>query len=258
MFRDPWLEYESYPMRLEPYRWRLSSSWLAHLYKAVARQHHKELVPILRPLLAPDAVIFDVGAHAGQFAKLFAHLAPAGRVWSFEPGSYARSILRLSLWLNRIGNVTIVPMGLGETCAIGTLALPIKRPGVFGFGLAHLGQSEERWTHVAVEPIALGTIDRFVETQGIIQVDFIKADIEGWEGAMLRGGFEVLRRLRPVLLLELNETHLNRAGDTLSGVFAMLRDLGYRPYVPDGIGRLTPLDSISGGDVWWLPQERSE
>jgi hypothetical protein len=129
-------------MRLEPYRWRLSPSWLAHLYKAVMRQHHKELIPILRPLLAPDAVIFDVGAHAGQFAKLFAQLAPAGRVWSFEPGSYARSILALSLWLNRIANVTIVPMALGETCTIGTLTLPIKRPGAFVFGLAHLGQSE--------------------------------------------------------------------------------------------------------------------
>ncbi|MGB8843715.1 MAG: FkbM family methyltransferase, partial [Aliidongia sp.] len=154
-------------MRLEPYRWRLSPSWLAHLYKAVVRQHHTELIPILRPLLAPDAVIFDVGAHAGQFAKLFAKLAPAGRVWSFEPGSYARSILRLSLCLNRIDNVTVVPMGLGESCAIGTLTLPIKRRGSFGFGLAHLGQTEERWRRVAAEPIALGTIDRFVETQGI-------------------------------------------------------------------------------------------
>jgi hypothetical protein len=74
---------------------------------------------------------------------------------------------------------------------------------------------------------------------------------------MLRGGLEALRRLRPALLLELNETHLNRAGDTLPSVFAMLRDLGYRPFLPDSTGQLTPLDSIGAGDIWWLPPEKS-
>ena len=30
----------------------------------------------------------DVGAHAGQFTKLFARLAAGGRVYAIEPGSY--------------------------------------------------------------------------------------------------------------------------------------------------------------------------
>jgi FkbM family methyltransferase len=244
-------------MQREPYRWRLSPSWLTHLYKAVVRQHHRELVPILRPLLRSDAVIFDVGAHAGQFARLFARLAPTGQIWSFEPGGYARSLLRLSLWLHRITHVTVVPMGLGESCTISTLTLPIKRRGSFGFGLAHLGQSEERWRRVAVEPIALGTIDRFVETQAVTRLDFIKADIEGWEAAMLRGGVNTLRHLRPVLLLELTEAHLERTGDTLAGVFGTLRALGYRPFMPNGADGLTALDTIAEGDIWWLPAERS-
>jgi FkbM family methyltransferase len=242
-------------MQIEPYRWHLTPSWVAHLYKAVTQQHHKELIPILRSVLRPDAVIFDVGAHAGQFAKLFASLAPAGRIWSFEPGSYARSILGMALWLNRVSNVTVVPMGLGETCAIGTLTLPVKRPGSFGFGLAHLGPSEARWSRVAAEPIALGTIDRFVETQRIDRLDFIKADIEGWEAAMLRGGLATLERLRPMLLLELTENHLARAGDSLTGIFTTLRDLGYRPYLPDGAGGLAPLEAMREGDIWWLPKE---
>jgi FkbM family methyltransferase len=240
-------------MQVDPYRWHLTPSWLAHLYKAVTQQHHKELIPILRSVLRPDAVIFDVGAHAGQFAKLFASLAPAGRIWSFEPGSYARSILGMALWLNRVGNVTVVPMGLGESCSIGTLTLPVKRPGSYGFGLAHLGPSEARWSRVAAEPIALGTIDRFVESQSIDRLDFIKADIEGWEAAMLRGGLATLARLQPILLLELSADHLARAGDSLDGIFTTLRDLGYAPFLPDRSGRLAPLAAMNEGDIWWLP-----
>jgi FkbM family methyltransferase len=240
-------------MQVEPYRWRLSPSYLAHLYKAVAQQHHKELLPLLRPLVAPDAVVFDIGAHAGQFAKLFARLAPQGRVWSFEPGGYARSILRTALWLNGIGNVGVVPMGLGDGFGIATLHLPVKRRGSLGFGLAHLGASEARWDRVAAEPILLGTLDGFVQSQGIARLDFIKADIEGWEAAMLRGAAVTLRRLRPALLLELTAGHLARAGDTLAGTYALLRELGYAPFLPAG-GRLAPAPDLGEGDIWFLPQ----
>jgi FkbM family methyltransferase len=244
-------------MQAEPYRWRLTPTYLAHLYKAVAQQHHRELLPILRRLVPRDGIIFDVGAHAGQFAKLFAQVAPAGRVWSFEPGSYARSILGAALWANRIDNVTVVPIGLGEACAIGTLTVPVKRPGSFGFGLAHLGGAEARWSRVATEPIALGTIDDFVDAQDIDRLDFIKADIEGCEAAMLRGGRDTLRRLQPALLLELTDGHLARLGDTLAGTVALLQGLGYRPFQPDASGALVPLSTVPDGDIWWLPGERS-
>jgi FkbM family methyltransferase len=240
-------------MQVEPYRWRLSAGYLAHLYKAVTQQHHRELIPLLQPLVPKDAVVFDVGAHAGQFAKLFARLAPQGRIWSFEPGGYARSILGTALWLNGIGNVTIVPMGLGERFGIGTLNLPVKRSGSFGFGLAHLGEGEARWSRVAAEPIAIGTLDGFVEAQGIDRLDFVKADIEGWEAALLRGGLAALRRFRPALLLELTQGHLARAGDTLDGAYALLRDLRYAPHLPER-GRLVPIEDRREGDIWFLPR----
>ena len=253
MFRPSLADPDPVPMQVVPYRWRLTPTYLAHLYKAVSQQHHKELIPLLRPLVPADAVVLDIGAHAGQFAKLFAKLAPEGRVWSFEPGGYARSILRLALWLNGAANVTVVPMGLGDGFGIATLNLPEKRPGSYGFGLAHLGASETRWARVAAEPILVGTIDGFVASQGLDRIDFIKADIEGWEAAMLRGGRETLARFRPALLLELTGAHLARAGDTLAGAYALLRELGYRPHLPDSNGGLVPIEDEREGDIWWLP-----
>jgi FkbM family methyltransferase len=217
-------------MQIEPFHWRPSATYLAHLWKAATQQHHTELLPTLRRLIPRDAIIFDVGAHAGQFTKLFASLAPDGRIWSFEPGSYARSILHMALWLNRVHNVSVVPMGL-----------------------AHLGFAEARWSRVAVEPVALTTIDGFAAAQGIDRLDFIKADVEGWEAAMLRGGIETLLRLKPRLLLELDANYLARAGDTLAGAFELLARLGYRPYSLHASGGLIPIAEPACGDVWWLP-----
>src|SRR5262245_59580135 len=149
-------------MRLEPYRWRLSGSFLAHLFKAAAKQHHRRLIPTFAALIAPDAVVFDIGAHAGQYTKLFARAAALGRVYAFEPGSYARSLLRTVVWLRGLANVSVLPMALGDASGLATMSLPIKRCGSFAFGLAHLGMPIARWPTVAQELVPLTTIDAVV------------------------------------------------------------------------------------------------
>ncbi|MGH7248566.1 MAG: FkbM family methyltransferase, partial [Pseudomonadota bacterium] len=96
-----------------PYRGRITAGLFAHLFKAIFKQHHREMRPLLAPLISDDAVVFDVGAHAGQYTKLFARLARRGRVYAIEPQSYARRILRAAIRLNRVHNVEILPLALG-------------------------------------------------------------------------------------------------------------------------------------------------
>jgi FkbM family methyltransferase len=236
------------------FSWHVSPTWLAHLFKAVAKQHHKELIPVFARFIKPDAVVLDVGAHAGQFAKIFARLAADGRVYAFEPGTYARSILRLALYLNRMRNIAIVPMGLGEAPGLGLMTLPVKRRGSYGFGLAHLGQ-HDRPGEVRQEAIALTTIDEFVRLVGIERLDFVKADIEGWEMHLVRGGRETLRRFRPVMLIEMVASHLARGGDTIADAWATLGELGYRAHVLDERQTLIAAPTPRDGDIWWLPSE---
>ena len=93
--------------RLSPYRWRLSGSFLGHPFEPTTHQHHRSLAAIIARLVPPAAVVFDVGAHAGQYTKLFARAAPQGRVYAIEPGSYARAIPRGVVWLYGLGNVLV-------------------------------------------------------------------------------------------------------------------------------------------------------
>ena len=239
-------------VQIEPYRWRLTPSFVAHLWKAVTQQHHRVLLPQLARCVPRDAVVFDVGAHAGQFAKLFASLAPEGRVYAIEPGSYARSILRVAIWARRIVNVAILPVALGAAPGLVRLLTPVKASGALGFGLSHLGQPEERWARVAAELVAQTTIDSLAETLALVRLDFIKADIEGNEMRLLEGAMQSLERFRPRLLLELSGTQLARAGDDIVGAFAFLAARGYHGFTMDRDGRLVPATPAADNDFWFF------
>jgi FkbM family methyltransferase len=237
------------------FRWAVTPTYLAHLFKAALKQHHRDWAVAATPMMPADGVAFDIGAHAGQYAKLLARLAPRGRVFAFEPGSYARSILRVALYLNRRRNVVVVPLALGEREGTTMLTLPVKRPGAYGFGLAHLG-SDTRWREVRREVVGLTTIDRFAEMTGLARLDFIKADIEGWEMHALRGGLATIRRFRPAMMLEMTGDALARAGDDLAAAFGTLGALAYRPFLLAADGSFLPLAQPTEGDIWWLPEER--
>lgn len=242
-------------MQVQPYRWRLSGGFLAHLLKATTQQHHRTLAPTIARLVPPVGVVFDIGAHAGQYTKLFARAAGHGQVYAFEPASYARSILRTVVWLHGLSNVAVLPIALGSETGLATLTIPLKRSGSFGFGLSHLGAPSPRWRTVAAETVALTTLDRAVEALGITRLDFIKADIEGWELRLLHGAESALDRFRPHLLLELAGPALARAGDRLDDAFAFLAARNYRAFRLSAGSGLEPIDVLADGDFWFIPAE---
>jgi FkbM family methyltransferase len=232
---------------------RQRASWLAHLFKAATQQHHRELAPLFAPFIGPQAVVVDVGAHAGQFSKLFARMAPAGRVYAFEPSAYARSVMAPAVRISGLSNITLVPLGLSDRAAEMELVTPIKRRGGLGFGTAHLGGDDEATSSV-VQAVALTTLDAFAAEAALTRLDFIKADVEGWELRALKGGHGCLARFRPALYLEVDAAMLARAGDTPADLFAWLAGLGYRSFKAPS---LTPSPDYAGaGDYLFTAAEK--
>jgi FkbM family methyltransferase len=154
-----------------------------------------------------------------------------------------------------LSNVAVVPMALGFEARLDTLTIPLKSSGSFGFGLSHLGKPSERWRAVAQEIVALTTVDRVVKTLNLDRLDFIKADIEGWELRLLRGAESTLDRFRPRLLLELSGTALARAGDRLADAFAFLAARGYRAFRFEPRASLAPVAECVDGDFWFIPED---
>jgi FkbM family methyltransferase len=239
---------------------RQRASWIAHLFKAATRQHHQPLRALFAPYIPADAVVVDIGAHAGQFSKLFARMAPRGRIHAFEPSPYARSIMIPALRWNRLTNVELHPLGLSDLPGQATLRTPLKASTALGFGTAHFdaggaegaGEAGRRLD----QAVATTTLDAFAAERGLLRLDFIKADIEGWELRALMGGEATLRRFRPALYLEVDAACLARAGDTPEALFAWLAALGYRAFTtPDA----RPAAAWSGaGDYLFVAAEKAD
>ena len=217
--------------------WRQKAALAAHLFKAVARRHHRALEPVLRQVVPPAGVVLDVGAHAGQFTKLFACLAPAGHVHAIEPGSYARFVLATAVRMLGLGNVTVHALALSDRDGEAELVVPIKAGGGVGFGLGHLA-GDEPARKALCERVPVTTLDRFVSRLGLDRLDLIKADVEGAEAALLAGGRDTLARFRPALLVEIDSSRLARAGATPADIWSALAALGYQGRRLDADGRL--------------------
>lgn len=211
------------------------AGWLAHVWKAATQQHHRELASLLSEFIPKDGVVIDIGAHAGQFSKLFARMAPNGQVYAFEPSAYARSVMGPALALSGLRNITLTPVGLSDQAGERVLHTPIKRRGGVGFGLAHFGDGAAD-REMVDQTVILSTLDHFVEQQGLTRIDLIKADIEGWELNALRGGAASLARFKPALYLEIDHTALVRAGAVPADIWALLEPMGYCASMAPGLG----------------------
>ena len=238
---------------MQSYRFAPSAWWLSHVWKCAVLSPHREWRATLANLVPQDGTVIDVGAHGGQFTRLFARTVPRGLVVAVEPSSYTRSVLRMVLWLARVRNVVVFAAGLGAESGAAVLRTPIKRHGQMGYGLATLDGSGT--ARSVAEPVPVATLDALVDALGLMAIHFINVDIEGHEAAMVAGGRETLRRFRPAVLLEQDPNFLARAGSSIEALSAEMVALGYAPHRrsrDDAHPRIAEGESLEG-DILWLP-----
>jgi FkbM family methyltransferase len=141
-------------------------------------------------IIEPGDVIFDLGANLGTFTR-WALDCGAARVISFEPQALYRECLRRT-FAKEIADRRV-----------SLISAPVwsrkKRLQFTGVSLvAHVaelpGIESGSGDSVAMDSV---TLDEVTETQGLLKVDFIKADIEGAERHALMGASDLIRKYRP-------------------------------------------------------------
>jgi FkbM family methyltransferase len=148
--------------------------------------------------LKPGMFFFDVGSNAGLFAISAAKKIGGKGVFAFEPCSSTCELLRRNLQLNRLADVSVVQMALGDSVGAGVLQVNARGKD----GLNTLGQA----THpdskvVSQEDVHITTVDVFMKDHHVPRVDVLKVDIEGAELMLFRGARDLLERADAPLIL---------------------------------------------------------
>lgn len=183
--------------------------------------------------LKPGQVCIDAGANFGWYSILFSRLVgPDGHVYSFEPVPHTLEILERNVKLNECRNIVLNNIALDEKNRSRELFLPDI--GVSGSFKLHNFDKDFESINCKCQKL-----DDYCDTNNIRRVDFIKADIEGAEFALLKGAKEILTRNHPTLLLEIQSHSSTLFGYQPADIFKWLIDLGYAPYIVNESGDLT-------------------
>lgn len=174
-------------------------------------------------------VIFDIGANTGQFI-FFPLFKSDVKVFCFEPLTQVYEILKNNIKLNNLQNV--FPYNLAFSNTNGTDI--IYRPeNMIACGMSTMGKKATRFKEefgVMTQEVVCKTIDSFFAENEIERVDFIKIDTEGFEYFVLLGGFEVLKKYKPDLVIEYQPINMGQCDVNEDDLKNLLKNIGYNTF----------------------------
>lgn len=159
----------------------------------------------------------DIGAHYGYTAIALSRLVGAtGRVFAFEPVTATAGCVAQSRRLNKLSQLTVVPLGLGRPETLTSVALPLAR----GMADKTLDCGDQPW----LESLQIARFDWLwpIINTGRDAVEGVKIDVQGMELDVLCGMEQLLRRHRPKLVIEFHR------GVDRSAILDLLEAVGYR------------------------------
>ncbi len=141
----------------------------------------------------PPSVIFDVGAHHGETARIYRELFPTARIYCFEP--FAESFAALAAALPRLPGVQAFKLALADR--VGSTILHANELSATNSLLPTAPTAATVWPGQVVTrkqvQVPTTTLDAFCREQGIETIDVLKVDVQGAEPLVFQGGAQMLR-----------------------------------------------------------------
>lgn len=186
---------------------------------------HNLINHVIKPYIEKAKYVVDVGANIGCHTISYGRFNPEVKVWAFEPQNKLFEILNRNIIINKLKNIKAYNCGLGHkefNCTLSSLddVFDANRNGhnKGGIGIGKGGES-----------IEIKTLDS-LDLPGL---DFMKIDVEGAEGLVIKGAENTIRKFHPVILFEHNYQRVDPKSVNLDYVpspFEELTKLGYNTF----------------------------
>ena len=197
------------------------------LDRALKDNYEKEL-SIIDKFTDKNKSAIDIGVYRGVYsyklAKIFKH------VYSYEPNPLLYPYLEKNL-TKIIKNLSIKNYALSNSSGIAELKIPKRSKSFFkdnieelyklGCATIHKNNNFSDYEVLKVNKIKLDD-DLFD-----VDIGFIKIDVEGHEKEIIEGAENLIKKFKPVLLVEIEERHTKKPVlDTID----FIKDYGYLAY----------------------------
>jgi FkbM family methyltransferase len=164
-------------------------------------------------LVDPHRNAVDIGANKGTYTCQLARLCR--HVFAYEPNPAMRLALRRVV----PRNVTISSRAMSNLEGAAFLSIPRRQSRCAN------NTGTLRSENLSADSETIAVRQARLDDEGLSDVGFVKIDVEGFERQVLEGARELLRRERPVLLVEIIPEHTGRpVGETV----AWVEQQGYR------------------------------
>jgi FkbM family methyltransferase len=175
--------------------------------------------------------IFDIGANVGYYSLHWvSRLAPEGKIHAFEPVPATYSWLLRNIAANHFERrICANNFALGSEITGGKIFFPLES----GAGAASTKSLHPEEKTIDID-ILISTIDRYFQAANLKRFDLLKADVEGAELFVIKGGIKTIAALKPLIFLELLRKWSKPFGYHPNDVIALLGQLGYRCFTFEG------------------------
>jgi FkbM family methyltransferase len=203
-------------------------------------------------LLKEDFNVLDIGANVGIMTTLMARKAVNGKVFSFEPVPVTFKVLERMIKQNKLNNVKIFDMAVGNENVIVHMNMPVFDDIVSDAG-SYVMQDHYYFnnTNVVKVDVKQITVDTLGDLSGI-NINAIKIDIENYEYFALSGASKLLLEQRPIIFSEIWYGSENQ-----KKVFNLMTELGYSILIYEG-KKLVSFDPVTHNKLnyFFIPNEK--
>ena len=198
------------------------------------------LQKIIRQYVFVGDTVYDIGANLGYVSlSLARQVGPHGRVIAFEPVPRNLGFLRQTVAVNGLRTVTIFDSAASDHHgqAIIRMTANLSTPSLVWH------RNDPSSSELTINTVA---IDDLVQSGEIAPPKFVKIDVEGAEGLVLRGMRNTIASSKPVLVVECSDIGRETTWN-------LLRDLGYVCQLAVTRASIPAFGQYRHQDFLWLP-----
>ncbi len=197
----------------------------------------------------------DIGVNTGQTLADYLACESAAPYLGLEPNPQCIAFVDTIMQLNRLSNVTLLPVGAAAQTGLQSLFVAdnsaTDQTATLRADLRPASSRRTTW-------ITTATVDNILDACAMTSVGFVKIDVEGAELEVLSGASQLLTRHRPPILCEVLSADAKADFEVyqhrLARLTALLKTHGYQIYAvnkscTNALPALRPLDTFPA-QVW--------